>query len=67
MWNRVSDRLRCLGHDCKNLWLEGLWQHPLNSINGWPMAFEGGRFVAVEIDAEQVGWTKYQRSIVPCW
>ena len=27
-----SDRLWSLGCDHKNLWVEGLWKHPLNSI-----------------------------------
>lgn len=32
----------CLARDSNTLWSEGLWDHPLNSINGPPVAFEGG-------------------------
>lgn len=36
MWDGFSDRLWTFGRYRKNLWLEGLWEHPLNSINGTP-------------------------------
>ena len=42
MWDTFADHLWGLGRGRKNLWLEGLWEHLLNSMNWCPMAFERG-------------------------
>lgn len=52
-WHGLGDRLQRLGCDGKNLWCEALWGHPLNAINGCPMAFERETFVAPEVGVEQ--------------
>ena len=53
IWDRFGGRLWSLGRDRKNLWLEGLWVHPLNAVNGCPMALEIGCFLALEVVVER--------------
>ena len=49
MWDRSGDDFWILGHNGKNLGLEGLWEHLLNSTHGCPMAFERSALVALEV------------------
>lgn len=51
-WNRFGDRLWSLGRDRMNLWLWGLLEQPLNSMNGRPMAFERKSSFALEVGVE---------------
>ena len=63
IWGGFGHCLWNLGYDCKNLWLEGLWEHPLNSIHGSPMAFEIGPFVPLEVGVERTSWTRCKNAV----
>ena len=51
--NRSRDRLWSLGCDRKNLWIEELWKHPLNSIKWAFRGFWRMGFVTVKAGVER--------------
>lgn len=67
MCHRSGDRLWWLRHDRKNLWREGLWENPLNSKNGCPMAFEGKLCFTLEVAVVRMSWTICKQSVVICY
>lgn len=63
MWDRFSYRFWSLGRDPKNLWIEGLWEHPLNSIHGCSVGLAGAHFVALEVGVERTSRILCKRSL----
>lgn len=52
IWDKFSDGFWSMGLNWKNLWFENFVGHPLNSINGCPMASRATPFARLDLGAE---------------